>query len=72
MDLARAKRKACISILMRKAIKLKKKKEIRSLWSQFPTPYVFDHVTFVGEGGMGNLVWIRIFFNQISLFFPDI
>ena len=28
----------------------------------FPTPYVVGHLTFVGEGGMGDLVWARIFF----------
>ena len=28
----------------------------------FPTAYVFAHLTFVGEGGMGDLVWARIFF----------
>ena len=28
----------------------------------FPTPYVVAHLTFVGEGGMGDLVWVIIFF----------
>ena len=27
------------------------------------------NVTFVGEGGMGNLVWVRIFFSNLSFFF---
>ena len=34
-----------------------------------------DHVTFVGDGGMGDLVWVRIFFLkslELEIFFSDI
>ena len=27
----------------------------------FPIPYVVDHLTFLGEGRMGDLVWVRMF-----------
>ena len=30
-----------------------------------PTSYVVDHVTFVGDGGMGDLVWVRILFSNL-------
>ena len=27
--------------------------------------YVVDNLTFVGEGGIGELVWVRIFFQNL-------
>ena len=30
-----------------------------------PYPYVVDHLTFVGEAGMGDLVWVRMFFPNL-------
>ena len=27
----------------------------------FPIPYVVDHLTYLGEGRMGDLVWVRMF-----------
>ena len=31
----------------------------------FPIPYVVDHLTFLGEGRMGDLVWVRMFFPNL-------
>ena len=42
--------------------------------ASFPTPYVVDHLTFVGKGGMDDLVWVRIFpqTSGVRNSFPDI
>ena len=42
--------------------------------ASFPTPYVVDHLTFVGKGGMDDLLWVRIFpqTSGVRNSFPDI